>query len=175
MMIAHCSAFIALFVVCVNSYSTGPPTFVCDDPELKPSHDGADFQDGPSPFALTITPKRTFIDVRITATSDILFKGYIIQAQYAEGPDAGFPVGSFEVELLKDSDEPVHKMFNCETEEEIANTIAHNFKAEKDQHKLVTAKWYPPQDLPLNTNVVFKATVVKVKPEFWRLEQVITV
>ena len=135
-MIAHCSAFIALLVVCVNSYSTGPPTFVCDDPELKPSHDGADFQEGPSPFELIVEPRRTFIAVGINATSDILFKGYNIQVQYADGPDAGFPVGGFEEQFLPDSEEPVHKMFNCETEEPIANTIAHNFKAKKDRRKV---------------------------------------
>merc|ERR1712150_135422 len=38
-----------------------------------------------------------------------------------------------------------------------------------------TAIWFPPADLPANTNVAFRATVVKVKPEFWSLKQVLTV
>merc|ERR1711981_916727 len=45
----------------------------------------------------------------------------------------------------------------------------------KGEHTQVTAIWFPPADLPANTNVAFRATVVKVKPEFWSLKQVLTV
>ena len=168
------SALICIFIVSVTSYSTGPPNFICDDPELKPKHDGNDFQEGPSPFELTVVPGKNFYAIQITATKDIPFKGYIIQAQYAEdaGDDAGYPVGDFMEEYVADTDELVHKRFNCATEEIIGNTISHNAKGE---HNQVTAIWFPPQDLPLNTNVAFKATVVKVKPEFWSLKQVLTV
>ena len=168
-------ALISLFIVSVASYSTGPPNFVCDDPALQPKHDGNDFQKGPSPFKLNVVPGQGFYGIQITAAKDVPFKGYIIQAQYTEdaGADlAGFPVGEFMEEFIADSDEPVHKRFNCASEEKIGNTISHNAKGEHDQ---VTAIWFTPEDLPLNTNIAFKATVVKAKAEFWSLQQVLTV
>ena len=164
----------SLLIASVKSYSTGPPSFVCDDPDLKPKHDGNDFQTSPSPFELSVVPGQNFYAIQITATADVPFKGYIIQAQYADdqGEDAGYPVGEFMPEFLPDSDEEKHQSFNCETEEQIGNTISHNAKGE---HTQVTAIWFPPADLPANTNVAFRATVVKVKPEFWSLKQVLTV
>ena len=165
-------ALVSLFIVSVTSYSAGPPDFVCDDPFLKPKHDGNDFQTSPSPFELTVVPGNNFYSIQITSTGEIPFKGYIIQAQYTEGNDAGFPVGDFMEEFIEDTDEEKHKRFNCETEESIGNTISHN---KPGQHEQVTAIWFPPQDLPLQTNIAFKATVVKVKPEFWSIETVLTV
>ena len=43
-------ALVSLFIASVASYSAGPPSFVCNDPFLKPKHDGNDFQTSPSPF-----------------------------------------------------------------------------------------------------------------------------
>ena len=166
---------IFLFITTVTSYSTGPPPSVCDDPDLMPGHDEFDFQTGPSPFELTVKPKRDgFYHVKISATTDVPFKGYIIQVQYpdnhTESELAGFPVGDFEPEFHPDSDDPVHKGFNCEIDEELANTVSHNAKG---NHTTVTAKWFPPQDI--DETVVFRATVVKTKPEFWSLEKTLPV
>jgi len=165
-------ALVGIFIVSVTSYSAGPPNFVCDDPDLKPKHDGNDFQTSPSPFELSVVPGNNFYSIQITSSNNVKFKGYIIQAQYAEGELAGFPVGDFMEEFVADSDDEKHKRFNCETEEPIGNTISHN---KPGQHQEVTAIWFPPQDLPPRTNIAFKATVVKVKPEFWSLEKVLTV
>lgn len=166
-------AIIFLFITTVTSYGTGPPASVCADPNLKPGHDGLEFQTGESPFKLTVQPKRDgFYHVKISATTDVPFKGYIIQVQYPDDhPElAGFPVGDFEIEFHPDSEDPIHKGFSCETEEEFSNTVSHNARGE---HKTVTAKWFPPQDI--DETVVFRATVVKTKPEFWSLEETLPV
>ena len=165
-------ALICVFIASVSSYSTGPPDFVCQDPNLQPKHDDNTFQTSPSPFELTVVPGGNFYSIQIRSTTQALFKGYIIQAQYADGENEGFPVGEFMPEFIADSDDEKHKMYNCETEEQIGNTIAHNAPGEHDQ---VTAIWFPPTDLADSTNIVFKATVVKVKAEFWGLEQKRTV
>ena len=165
-------ALVALFIASAASYSVGPPDFVCDDPKLQPKHDGNDFQKSESPFKLTVVPGTNFYSLQIDAIKNVPFKGYILQAQYTDGPDAGKPVGSFMVEFVADTNEEKHKTFNCQSEKTIGNTISHNAPGE---HESVTAIWFPPKGLPARTNIAFKATVVKVKPEFWALEQSLTV
>ena len=165
-------ALICLFIASAASYSAGPPDFVCDDPKLQPKHDGNDFQTSESPFELTVVPGSNFYSLQIDAVKNVPFKGYILQAQYAGGKDDGKPVGSFMVEFVADTNEEKHKTFNCQSEKTIGNTISHNAPGE---HEHVTAIWFPPKGLPARTNIVFKATVVKVKAEFWSLEQTLTV
>merc|ERR1712141_858103 len=59
---------VSLLIASVKSYRTGPPSFVCDDPDLKPKHDGNDFQTSPSPFELSVIPGQNFYAIQITAT-----------------------------------------------------------------------------------------------------------
>ena len=175
-------ALLAFCIVAkVSSYSTGPPPTICDDPSLKPGHN-VDFQDSPSPYRL-IAKKlgdSSAIGIRIVGKNGETFKGRLLFFTKQEFVSNIFFCTGFAIQGQLENSSVVggfhvpanmndYSTYKCGDSPNV-NLVAHN---NPDNKTSVNAIWEKPADLPANTNIVIRATVVLEKEKIWTLEKVI--
>ncbi|XP_030832179.1 sushi, von Willebrand factor type A, EGF and pentraxin domain-containing protein 1 isoform X2 [Strongylocentrotus purpuratus] len=145
--------YLALSVKETQSYSSGAPLDACTT--LTPGH-GYTPQTSTSPF--TITPQfrnygpSTQMQVNLTTTSGISFKGFMVQARVV---GTSTPVGIFS------DTSSVGQRINCPGG--FANTLTH---INNDPKTLVSAMWTGPSDIN-GADIEFVGTFVNQRAIYW--------